>query len=41
MLFAGKKAPPNGWPKGSYKASAKVSRAGKTVIEENKMFELN
>jgi murein DD-endopeptidase MepM/ murein hydrolase activator NlpD len=41
MLFAGKKAPPTGWPKGSYKAAAKVSRGGKTVIEENKIFELN
>ncbi len=41
MLFAGKKAPPTGWPKGSYKAAAKVSRGGKTVIEENKTFELN
>jgi hypothetical protein len=41
MLFAGKKAPPTGWPKGSYKASAKVSRGGKVVIEENKSLELN
>jgi hypothetical protein len=41
MLFAGKKAPPTGWPKGSYKASAKVSRGGKAVIEENKSLELN
>ena len=41
MLFAGKKAPQGGWPKGSYKASAKVSRGGKTVIEENKTLELN
>ena len=41
MLFAGKKAPPTGWPKGSYKASAKVSRSGRAVIEENKSLELN
>lgn len=41
LLFAGKKAPPTGWPKGSYKASAKVSRGGKTVIEEDKILELN
>jgi hypothetical protein len=41
MLFAGKKAPQGGWPKGSYKASAKVSRGGKTVIEEDKTIELN
>jgi peptidase M23-like protein len=41
MLFAGKKAPEAGWPKGSYKAAAKVSRGGRTVIEENKTFELN
>jgi hypothetical protein len=41
MLFAGKKAPEAGWPIGSYKAAAKVSRGGRTVIEENKIFELN
>jgi len=41
LLFAGKKAPEAGWPKGSYKATTKVSRGGKTVIEENKIFELN
>jgi hypothetical protein len=40
LLFAGKKAPPAGWPGGSYKAAAKVSRGGETVIEENKTFEL-
>jgi hypothetical protein len=41
MLFAGKKTPQTGWPKGTYKASAIVSRGGKTVIEESKTFELN
>jgi hypothetical protein len=41
LLFAGKKAPQGGWPKGSYKASARVSRANATVIEENKTLELN
>jgi hypothetical protein len=41
LLFAGRKAPEAGWPGGSYKAAAKVSRRGKTVIEENKTFELN
>ena len=41
MLFAGKKAPQGGWPKGSYKASAKVSRGGAAVIEEDKTLELN
>jgi len=41
MLFAGRKAPEAGWPKGSYKAAARVSRGGRTVIEENKTFELN
>lgn len=41
LLFAGKKAPQGGWPKGSYKASTKVSRGGAAVIEENKTLELN
>jgi hypothetical protein len=41
MLFAGRKAPEAGWPNGSYKTAAKVSRGGRTVIEENETFELN
>jgi hypothetical protein len=41
LMFAGKKAPQGGWPKGSYKASAKVSRDGKTVIEKDQTFQLN
>jgi hypothetical protein len=41
LLFAGRKAPEAGWPSGNYKAAAKVSRGGRTVLEENATFALN
>jgi Peptidase family M23 len=34
MLFAGKKTPQGGWPKGSYTGTVTVTRAGKPVISE-------
>ncbi|MBM3543670.1 MAG: M23 family metallopeptidase [Alphaproteobacteria bacterium] len=34
MLFAGKKAPQGGWPKGSYTGTVMVTRGGKPVISE-------
>jgi Peptidase family M23 len=34
MLFAGKKTPQGGWPKGSYTGSVTVTREGKPVISE-------
>lgn len=34
MLFAGKKAPQGGWPKGSYTGTVTVTRGGKPVIDQ-------
>jgi hypothetical protein len=33
MLFAGKKRPPNGWERGTYKATYTVEREGHVVLE--------
>jgi len=38
MMFAGRKRPPEGWPKGAYRAKFIVRRGGKPVLE--KAFEL-
>jgi hypothetical protein len=34
LIFAGRKAPAAGWPKGAYKASFEVRRAGKTALSQ-------
>ncbi|MGY3607271.1 MULTISPECIES: M23 family metallopeptidase [unclassified Bradyrhizobium] len=34
MLFAGKKRPPNGWGRGTYKATYTVERDGQVVLEK-------
>ncbi len=34
MLFAGKKRPPNGWDRGTYKATYTVEREGQVVLEK-------
>ncbi len=40
MLFAGKKAPEGGWPKGTYTGTVKVMRGGKAVIDQTKTIQI-
>ena len=40
MLFAGKKQPSDGWPRGVYTATYVVEENGKTVLERSLRFEL-
>lgn len=40
MLFAGKKAPAGGWPKGTYTAAVTVMRGGQKAISETRTLEL-
>ena len=41
MLFAGKKAPPGGWPEGTYAAAVEIRRGGVPVINESKVVKLD
>lgn len=41
MLFVGKKAPPGGWPGGTYTGAVKVTRAGSPVINQTQTLTLN
>ena len=40
LLYAGKKRPPAGWPKGTYKARYEVTRAGKVALTRSFAFTL-